>query len=86
MVKHGAQIVFTGFRPSARHELEKRAEEHGMSVVTRVTKDLAYLCKGDKPALSKMERAETQGVTILDVDELTTLWKSGELPAASCRS
>lgn len=51
------EICFTGFDASRKAELQAVAKDNGFKCVTRVTKDLAYLCSGDDPGPTKIKEA-----------------------------
>lgn len=74
------QICFTGFGASKTEALQIEAEAHGMKVVTAVTKGLSYLCCGDNPGPSKIEKAKAQGVALLLEEQFHSLVETGELP------
>jgi NAD-dependent DNA ligase len=76
------QICFTGFTDEEKAELAALAAEHGMTVVTAVTKHLKYLCIGEYPGPKKLEKALRQGgVQCLSAEELKLLVTTGEVPA-----
>lgn len=74
------QICFTGFSVSRRKELEDMAEAAHLDVVTRVTKNLRYLCTGDNAGPSKMKEAMAKGVVIMSEQQFLNLIETGELP------
>ena len=74
------QICFTGFRPAERDKLWHVAEEAGMKIVKSVTKKLKFLCTGDHPGPSKLEKAINQNVTILSEGQFLNLLQTGEMP------
>jgi NAD-dependent DNA ligase len=60
------EICFTGFATSDCAELATLAGHAGVTVKESVTTTLAYLCVGDTPGPSKIEKAKRQGVTFLN--------------------
>ena len=74
------QICFTGFRPAEREKLWVIAEGAGMKIVKSVTKKLSFLCTGENPGPSKLEKAKTQEVPILSEEQFFNLLKTGEMP------
>lgn len=66
------EICFTGFGASRKAELKAIAKDNGFKCVTRVTKDLAYLCSGDDPGPTKIKEATKQGVSIISEEEFLT--------------
>lgn len=74
------QICFTGFSVSRRKELEGMAETAHLDVVTRVTKNLRYLCAGPNAGPSKMREAKDKAVVIMSEQQFLNLLDTGELP------
>lgn len=68
-VKNLPEVCFTGFGTSRKAELQKFAEERGFKCVTRVTKNLSFLCTGGDPGLTKLREAKDQGVPIISEEE-----------------
>jgi NAD-dependent DNA ligase len=77
----GAQICFTGFGIAEKDELSKQATSAGLCVVGSVTKGLTFLCVGNNPGDSKLQKAEDQNVQCLNQHEFMLLIETGELPA-----
>ncbi|MBR7777387.1 BRCT domain-containing protein [Undibacterium rugosum] len=73
------QILFTGFARALRADLEEKSNIHGLHVSQSVTKSLAYLCVGPNAGPSKVEKARSQHVYILDEAQLHILLETGEL-------
>ena len=67
------EICFTGFNGNEREELETTAVIKGYKVRTSVTKNLDILVLGEAPGEKKIEKAEAQGVSILQLDEYESL-------------
>jgi NAD-dependent DNA ligase len=59
------EVCFTGFDLSRKGELQKIAEDCGLKCVTKVTKNLRFLCAGKNAGPSKIKEAEKQGVQII---------------------
>jgi NAD-dependent DNA ligase len=78
--KQKSQICFTGFSPTEKEMLTEAAEQRGFKVVKSVTKKLAFLCTGGDPGPVKLEKARTQGATILSAKELLRMLETGEVP------
>lgn len=74
------QILFTGFKSSAREALERTAAGQGLRVMKTAGKALAFLCIGDTAGPAKVEKAREAGAFILDELQLQALFESGELP------
>ena len=74
------QICFTGFRPEERVKLWNIAEGAGMKIVKSITKKLTFLCTGDHPGPSKLEKAKSQNVKILNENQFFNLLQTGEVP------
>lgn len=78
---HSHEICFTGFDAAERAELETLAGTVGMTVKESVTKTLAYLCVGETPGPSKIEKAKRQGVPLLNRTQFLELLSDGVLPS-----
>ena len=74
------QICFTGFRPNEKDEVIEIAENAGLKVVNSTTKSLSFLCVGENPGPKKLEKAESQRVRIINVNQLKSLLEAGEIP------
>ena len=81
-LKHKSlEICFTGFGVSERTQLEKLANIQGMAVRTSVTTSLKFLCVGENAGPSKVKRAQSQGVTLLNREQFMELISDGVLPS-----
>ena len=69
-----------GITNEMKEALWDKANSAGMRVVQSVTKNLAFLCKGDTPGPSKLKKAEKQNVVILNEQEFLLLLETGEIP------
>lgn len=77
------QICFTGFGAAEREELEGIASRTGwLKVVGSITSKLNYLCIGDHPGPSKLEKARRQNGMLLDRVQFEALVSDGALPSA----
>lgn len=74
------QICITGFSNTRKAELKDAASAAGFRVVTRVTKNLEFLCIGDDPGPSKLQQAQDQNVQIITEQQLLMLLETGVLP------
>ena len=74
------QIVFTGFKPVDRTELEKLATDNGLRVVKSATQKLAFLCGGYNAGPVKIKKAHEAGAFILTADEFVSMLETGEVP------
>jgi NAD-dependent DNA ligase len=63
------EICFTGFKASRKAELQAIAKDNDFRCVTRVTKNLAFLCSGDDPGSTKIKEATKQGVPIISEEQ-----------------
>ena len=63
------EICFTGFGPSRKAELQKIAEDRGSKCVTRVTKNLSFLCIGEDPGPTKLREATDKSIPIISEEE-----------------
>jgi NAD-dependent DNA ligase len=77
----GAQICFTGFGVSEKEKLSEQAASAGLCVVGSVTNGLAFLCIGNNPGGSKLQKAQKQNVQFLNLHQFLLLIETGELPA-----
>jgi len=66
--KNLPEICFTGFGPR-KAELKAIAENNGFKCVTKVTKNLRFLCIGDAPGPAKLKEAEERDVSIISEEE-----------------
>jgi NAD-dependent DNA ligase len=76
------QICFTGFRPNEREKLWEIANDVGMMVVKSVTKKLTFLCVGENPGPSKLEKSRVQNVVIMNEQQFLNMLQTGEIPNA----
>lgn len=77
----GKSVCMTGFRSP---ELEKAIEDAGGTIKSSVGAGLTYLvCKDPKSGSVKLKKAESLGVTLMDVDGMWTLIKSGQVKTIS---
>lgn len=74
------QVLFTGFPKALRADLEAKASEAGLRVVSMVTQGLVFLCCGPNAGPAKVEKARAQHVYVLDEAQFTLLLNTGELP------
>ncbi|GHA57558.1 NAD-dependent DNA ligase LigA [Pontibacter akesuensis] len=66
----GQTFVISGvFESVSREELQQLIISHGGKVVSSISKKLSYLVAGDKMGPSKLEKAESLGITILSEEE-----------------
>lgn len=75
------EICFTGFGALERTDLENLARHNGMTVRTKVTTSLHFLCHGDNAGPSKVKQAQSQGVTLLTREQFMELLSDGVLPS-----
>jgi NAD-dependent DNA ligase len=66
---HRFQICFTGQSDDGKEHLKELAKRAGYKAVSGVTKELQYLCIGDNPGPSKLEKAKAQSVKIISTEE-----------------
>jgi DNA ligase (NAD+) len=67
-------FVITGTHPIERSKIEEMIEENGGKISSSVSKKTSYVLAGDDPG-SKIEKARTLGVAIIDWDEFKKLIK-----------
>jgi DNA ligase (NAD+) len=66
----GKTFVISGvFESVSRDELQSIIISHGGKVVSSISAKLSYLVAGDKMGPSKLEKANTLGITILSEDQ-----------------
>jgi len=76
-VLSGKTIVLTGTLPTlSRSDATKLIEEHGGKVSSSVSKKTDYVVAGEE-AGSKLEKARTLGVPVLDEEGLKSLISLG---------
>lgn len=74
------QIQFTGFSQAEKAELQALADAHGLWVMSKAGKHLAFLCCGPKPAgPRKIADAHDAGATIMDSAAFRHLLATGEI-------
>lgn len=74
------QILFTGFAAAYRAELEQKAVDFGMRVMTTPGKTLTFLCYGDNAGPTKVVKAQEAGAFIIDAEQFLNLITTGEMP------
>jgi DNA ligase (NAD+) len=75
----GLTFVITGTLPNlSRDDVKGLIEQHGGKVTDAVSKKTSYLVLGESPG-SKLEKARSLGVPILDEDGLKRLVISGQI-------
>lgn len=67
------QILFTGFAAARRQQLEAAARRAGLHVVTKVTRNLRWLCTGPKNSPGKTAQALERGAEILTESQFQSL-------------
>ncbi len=67
------QILFTGFAAARRQQLEAAARRAGLHVVTKVTRNLRWLCTGPKDSPGKTAQALERGAEILTESQFQSL-------------
>jgi len=73
------QIQFTGFPKAEKAELEELAAAHGLWVMSKAGKNLAFLCCGPNAGPVKIRNAHDAGATILSSAALRHLLGTGEI-------
>lgn len=71
----GRRVLFTGTLSRPRDEYRRMAEAAGANVVSGVSRTLDYLVAGENPG-SKLDKARTLGITVLDEDGFIALLHS----------
>lgn len=74
------EILFTGFPKARRAELEGYACKAGMRLRKTVSKELSFVCAGPNAGPTKLRKAQSQGVAVLDEADLVWLLETGEMP------
>lgn len=70
----GNTFVVTGvYRNFDREELKSNIKKHGGKVVSSISKSLDYLVAGEKAGPSKIAKAESMGVSIIDEETITKM-------------
>ncbi|MGI2115574.1 BRCT domain-containing protein (plasmid) [Shewanella sp. HL-SH4] len=62
----GLKLVFTGKMESSRDQMKVLAENNGAEVQSSVRKDTTYLVKGQNVGATKINAAQSKGVTVID--------------------
>lgn len=75
----GPEVCFTGFGNTERQELESIASEHGLHVVTSVTKGLMLLVAGTNAGPAKLQKAREGGIAVFDRVGFEHFLKTGEI-------
>lgn len=81
----GRTFVITGTHAASRKELTSLIERHGGRVAGSVSKATSYLVAGAEPG-SKLERARTLGVPVIDLTALESLARGEDVPPDDGRS
>ena len=74
------QILFTGFAATHRAELEQKALDFGLKVMSTPGKTLTFLCYGDNAGPTKVAKALEAGAFIIDSEQFLSLITTGEMP------
>ncbi|QTD31146.1 BRCT domain-containing protein [Pseudomonas fluorescens] len=74
------QILFTGFSAAHRAELEQKALDHGLKVMSTAGKTLTFLVYGDNAGPTKVAKALEAGAFIIDPEQFLTMITTGEMP------
>jgi NAD-dependent DNA ligase len=74
------QILFTGFAAAYRAELEQKALDHGLKVMSTPGKKLTFLCYGDNAGPTKVSKALEAGAFIINSEQFLNLIATGEIP------
>jgi len=74
------QILFTGFAAAHRAELEQKALDFGLKVMSTPGKTLTFLCYGDNAGPTKVVKAQEAGAFIIDSEQFLSLITTGEMP------
>ncbi|MDN3665602.1 BRCT domain-containing protein [Algibacter miyuki] len=81
--KKKVEVCFTGFSPADKKELIQIANDNDIHIAKSVTKGLMFLCCGGNAGPSKMEKAERQGVKLIDKETFFNIIETGEIPTAN---
>jgi len=73
------QIQFTGFSKAEKTELQALADAHGLWVMSKAGKNLAFLCCGPNAGPKKIANAHDAGATIMDSAAFRHLLATGEI-------
>lgn len=74
------QILFTGFAAVHRAELEQKALDFGLKVMSTPGKTLTFLCYGDNAGPTKVAKALEAGAFIINSEQFLSLITTGEMP------
>jgi NAD-dependent DNA ligase len=74
------QILFTGFAAAHRAELEQKAVDFGLKVMSTPGKTLTFLCYGDNAGPTKVAKALEVGAFVIDSEQFLNLITTGEMP------
>ncbi|CAI8832552.1 BRCT domain-containing protein [Pseudomonas sp. IT-232MI5] len=74
------QILFTGFAAAQRAELEQKAVEYGLKVMSTAGKTLTFLCYGENAGPTKVSKALEAGAFIINSEQFLNLITTGEIP------
>ncbi|MGM0535525.1 MAG: BRCT domain-containing protein [Pseudomonadota bacterium] len=74
------EILFTGFPKDRRAQLEAAAFDAGIQVRKTVTQALSFICAGPNAGPTKLRKAQSQGVAVLDESDFLWLLETGEMP------
>ncbi|WP_238785229.1 BRCT domain-containing protein [Pseudomonas sp. M20] len=74
------QILFTGFAAAQRAELEQKALEYGLKVMSTAGKTLTFLCYGENAGPTKVSKALEAGAFIINSEQFLNLITTGEIP------
>lgn len=74
------QILFTGFAAAHRAELEQKALDVGLKVMSTPGKTLTFLCYGDNAGPTKVAKAQEAGSFIIDAEQFLSMIATGEMP------
>ena len=75
------EICFTGFSSSVKKQLQQKAKDAHLKVVTEVTKNLRYLCVGENAGPSKLKEVKDKQVILINQEQFMTMIERGELPS-----
>lgn len=74
------QVLFTGFAAAHRTELEQKAMDSGLKVMSTPGKSLTFLCYGDNAGPTKVAKAQEAGAFIIDAEQFLSMITTGEMP------
>lgn len=74
------QILFTGFAAAHRAELEQKALDSGLKVMSTPGKKLTFLCYGENAGPTKVAKAQEAGSFIIDAEQFLSMITTGEMP------